>query len=58
MKTVYVAIMGLGTVGGGTYKILTENHDKIASAYGIDVRVAKYLTRTLTSLKPRAFPRT
>lgn len=51
MKTVYVAIMGLGTVGGGTYKILTENHDKIASAYGIDVRVAKVLDKDLDKLK-------
>lgn len=47
MKTVYVAIMGLGTVGGGTYRILTENHDKIASAYGIDIRVKRCLTKTL-----------
>ena len=26
-KTVNVAIMGIGTVGGGTYEILTDNHD-------------------------------
>ena len=32
MKTVYVAIMGLGTVGGGAYEILNVNHDKIAAA--------------------------
>ena len=51
MKTVYVAIMGLGTVGGGTYRILTENHDKIASAYGIDIRVKKVLDKDLEKLK-------
>ena len=36
MKTVYVAIMGLGTVGGGAYEILNVNHDKIAAACGLE----------------------
>ncbi len=47
MKTVYVAIMGLGTVGGGAYEILKTNHDKIAAAYGVDIRVKKVLDREI-----------
>ncbi len=43
MKKLGVAILGLGTVGGGTYEILTKNHDKILKADGIDVEVKAVL---------------
>ena len=56
MKTVYVAIMGLGTVGGGTYEILNANHDKIASAYGVDIRVKKVLDRNEEKLRAKVEP--
>jgi len=36
-----VGIIGLGTVGTGTYKILKEHHDLIKSRTGIDIKVAK-----------------
>ncbi len=39
MKKIGVAILGLGTVGGGTYEILTKNHDKILAVDGVDVDV-------------------
>jgi homoserine dehydrogenase len=39
MKNIQVAILGLGTVGGGTYDILVANHDKIASSSGLDIKV-------------------
>ena len=39
MKKVGVAILGLGTVGGGTYEILTKNHDKIMAVDNVDVDV-------------------
>ena len=45
MKTVNVAIMGLGTVGGGAYEILTKNHDEILKNHDIDVRVTKVLDK-------------
>ena len=45
MKKVNVAIMGLGTVGGGTYDILTENHEHIKRTQGVDVRVRRVLDR-------------
>lgn len=43
MKKLGVAILGLGTVGGGTYEILTKNHDKILKVDGIDVDVKAVL---------------
>ena len=37
MKKVYVAIIGCGTVGGGTLDILTENREVIMRKSGADV---------------------
>ena len=56
MKKVKVAIMGIGTVGGGTYDILTQNHDKIASSYGIDVEVKYVLDKDEEKLKTKVKP--
>mgnify|MGYP000416284562 CR=1 FL=1 len=56
MKTVYVAIMGLGTVGGGAYEILKTNHDKIAAAYDVDIRVKKVLDRDEKKLREKVEP--
>lgn len=43
MKTLKIGILGLGTVGGGAYTILTENHDLIAARTGCDVQVTRIL---------------
>lgn len=43
MKKVGVAILGLGTVGGGTYEILVKNHDYIMSAQKLDITVEAVL---------------
>ncbi len=53
MKIVNVAILGLGTVGGGTYDILVSNHDKIATSSGLDVRVKKVLDKDVDKLKAK-----
>lgn len=53
MKSVKVAIMGLGTVGGGTYEILTTNHDKIQSASGLDIEVKKVLDKDIEKLRAK-----
>lgn len=37
MKKVGIALLGLGTVGGGTYKILEKNHEDFQK-----VRRARY----------------
>ena len=46
MKKLKVAIMGLGTVGGGTYDVLTRNREVIKSGYGVDVEVVKILDKS------------
>ncbi len=43
MKKVGVAILGLGVVGGGTYKILTEHREFYQKNYNIDVVVESVL---------------
>ena len=43
MKKLNVAILGCGTVGGGTYDILKKNHDLIEKRTGADIRVARIL---------------
>ena len=35
MKKVGVAILGLGVVGGGTYDIITKNHDYFMASQGL-----------------------
>ena len=39
MKKVGVAILGLGVVGGGTYKILTEHREFYKKNHGVDIIV-------------------
>lgn len=45
MKKVGVAILGLGIVGGGTYKILSEHREFYKKTQGIDVVVENVLER-------------
>ncbi|MBR7141900.1 MAG: homoserine dehydrogenase, partial [Clostridia bacterium] len=56
MKTVKVAIIGMGTVGGGTYDLLTANHDKILSSYGLDVQIKKVLDKDEQKLANKVKP--
>lgn len=43
MKKVGVAILGLGVVGGGTYKILTEHRDFYRKTQNVDISVEAVL---------------
>ena len=45
MRKVGVAILGLGVVGGGTYKMLTEHRDFYRETQGIDIVVENVLER-------------
>lgn len=45
MKKVGVAILGLGVVGGGTYKILTEHRKFYNETHNIDIEVISVLER-------------
>lgn len=56
MKIVNVAIMGIGTVGGGTYEILTKNHEFLMKTQGIDFRVAKVLDKNLERVASFGIP--
>ena len=56
MKKIKIAIMGLGTVGGGTYDVLTRNRSVISSGYGIDVEVKKILDKSPDRLTVKGAP--
>ncbi|MDE7452938.1 MAG: homoserine dehydrogenase [Clostridia bacterium] len=45
MKKVGVAILGLGVVGGGTYKALTEHREFYKKNHGVDIVVESVLER-------------
>ncbi len=48
MKKVGVALLGLGTVGGGTYRILQNNHDAIMKNDGIDLEIKHIIEKDVT----------
>lgn len=41
MKTVNIGICGLGTVGGGTFNVITRNQAEIDARTGVHVRIAQ-----------------
>ena len=43
MKKINIGILGLGTVGGGTYDILRDNRDVIRRRTGVDYEVTRIL---------------
>lgn len=45
MKKLGVAILGLGVVGGGTYKILTDNKEYFKKTQKLDITVESVLER-------------
>ncbi len=47
MKKVGVAILGLGVVGGGTYKILADNKEYFKKTQGLDVTVEVVLEKNI-----------
>jgi homoserine dehydrogenase len=51
MKKVGVALLGLGTVGGGTYRILRSNYESIKKNYGVDVEIRHILEKDMTKVK-------
>ena len=47
MKKIGVALLGLGVVGGGTYKILTEKREYIRQNDGVDIEVRCVVEKNL-----------
>ena len=41
MKPIAVGLLGIGTVGRGTFDVLARNHDEIRRRAGRDIRIAK-----------------
>ncbi len=48
MKKVGVALLGIGTVGGGTYRILQKNKEMFKKVQGLDISVLHILERNMT----------
>lgn len=41
IRTVHVGVIGLGTVGGGTVRLIQKHRDSYLDAYGIDIEVTR-----------------
>lgn len=51
MKQLNVGILGLGTVGGGTYTVLTRNADEMARRTGVDIKVSQVADKNVDRVK-------
>lgn len=51
MKELKVGLLGIGTVGGGTYTVLTRNQAEISRRLGASIRVIQVADRNLTHAK-------
>lgn len=51
MKKVGVALLGLGTVGGGTYRILKKMREDIAKTDGVDIEVMHILEKDMSKVE-------
>lgn len=56
MKTVKIGILGLGTVGGGTYQILDMNKKLIEKRIGKEIKVVRVLEKNMDRLKTLGLP--
>ncbi len=56
MKKVGVAILGMGVVGGGTYRILTENKEFIARTQDVEITVVSVLETNAERAKAAGVP--
>ncbi len=57
MKKVGVAILGLGVVGGGTYRILTEHREFYQATQAIDINIESVLEPNGKKLKELGVPK-
>lgn len=56
MKKIHLAIMGIGTVGGGTYRILTENAEFLRRTQGVEYSVKKVLDKNAARVASFGIP--
>ncbi|MBQ7653363.1 MAG: homoserine dehydrogenase [Clostridia bacterium] len=57
MKHIGIALLGLGVVGSGTYKILQEKREEIKKVYDVDAEVVCVLERDLSKADALNIPR-
>lgn len=51
MKKIGVALLGVGTVGGGTYHILTSMRDTFKEKYQLDIEVLHVIDKNMSRVK-------
>lgn len=51
MKPINVGLLGIGTVGGGTYTVLTRNQEEITRRAGRPIRIVKVADRDVARAK-------
>ncbi len=51
MKPINVGLLGIGTVGGGTYTVLTRNQEEIARRAGRPIAITRVADRNLELAK-------
>ena len=55
-KTIKVGLLGFGTVGGGTYRMLSTNAHTISYTTGLSIEVTKILVRDLSKKRDVSAP--
>jgi len=56
-KIINIAILGFGTVGGGTYDIITRNHKMIMDNTGFDIKVKRVLDLDAAKIAAKGLPK-
>ena len=56
MKKVKIALLGVGNVGSGVWKILNTNQAEIRKRSGYDIEVSKILVRDINKKRPLDIP--
>jgi homoserine dehydrogenase len=51
MKPINVGLLGIGTVGGGTFNVLTRNETEITRRAGRPIRITKVADKNLALAK-------
>ncbi|HEY8424149.1 MAG TPA: homoserine dehydrogenase [Clostridia bacterium] len=57
MKKVGIAILGLGTVGKGTYQIITQNRENILRKENLDLQIIKVLEKSVEIAEQKGVPK-
>ena len=50
-KTIKIAIMGAGTVGGGVYKVLQMRKEDMSQRAGTDIEIKKILVKSIAETR-------